>query len=168
MNRIISRRCSGFSLVEIAIVIVVLVLLAALSFSGYNYASRRSAEMATEVQIAALSNGIENYHSDLGRVPSHEVVSGLAGTGVVYQSLYQEGADSGGRIYVAGLGPDSTEGWTDGEGDNAKIIDAWGNELRYRTGAAAANPDFDLWSEGADGRTNPEDQHAPESLDDMW
>ncbi|MEP4077585.1 prepilin-type N-terminal cleavage/methylation domain-containing protein [Haloferula sp.] len=157
----------GFTLIEILVAVSILLLLAAFSIVGYNYANRRSAEMGTRVEIAALNLGIENFRTDEGRVPSHEEVSGLGGTGVLYGSLYKDGADSGGKVYVSALGPNSKEGWTEGADPDVKIIDGWGKELRYRSGDTAENIDYDLWSDGADGRSNPDDPDATESLDDI-
>ncbi|MEO5711868.1 MAG: type II secretion system protein GspG [Luteolibacter sp.] len=75
------------------------------------------------------------------------------------------------KIYLADLDPTSTkQGWVDPvTGTNpvppasTTIKDPWGNEYRYRTGkspsgsanSATMNPDFDLWSTGKNGLTNP-------------
>lgn len=86
------------------------------------------------------------------------------------------------RIYLADLDPvTSKQGWTTAPAsDKTKILDPWGNEYMYRTatgipnattGVAAANnstqnPDFDLWSAGKNGKTNP-DPKVADSLDDI-
>jgi hypothetical protein len=51
----------------------------------------------------------------------------------------------------------NTQGWTDGTGADVTIIDPWGEEYIYTTGAASKNPDFDLVSKGKDGILAPPD-----------
>ena len=71
------------------------------------------------------------------------------------------------KIYLADLDPTtSKQGWVDTVTPvptTSLVKDPWGNEYRYRTGLNSSgtantntqNPDFDLWSSGKDGKTNP-------------
>ena len=55
-----------------------------------------------------------------------------------------------------------------------KIFDPFGNEYRYRKVADKTkqkNPDFDLWSCGANGKTSgtvPYDPNLADTKDDIW
>ena len=86
------------------------------------------------------------------------------------------GAAGGGKVYLPQLNPDDNQqGWIEGNGGSAKIVDPWGNEYYYRSGELpdgkanpdAWNPDFDLWSSGKDGKTSPVDQKDADNKDDV-
>ena len=78
------------------------------------------------------------------------------------------------KIYLTDLDPrTSKQGWVDPVTTTeppatATIKDPWGTQYRYRSAAAPAgttnsdtiNPDFDLWSSGKDGNTNPNGNSA--------
>ncbi len=89
------------------------------------------------------------------------------------------------KMYVKDLDPSSTrQGWVDLTTTPVLptlVKDPWGNEYRYRTAlayassattsatanAATMNPDFDLWSCGKDGQTNPGTPSDKLNLDDI-
>ena len=67
-------------------------------------------------------------------------------------------------------------GWTSGKASaTTKILDPWNNEYRYRSAVDAngkantstQNPDFDLWSVGKDGKTNPSSPTDKSNRDDI-
>jgi len=83
----------------------------------------------------------------------------------LFKELYQYGVDNKTTIYVSELDPENNkQGWTSSlTGTN--INDPWGEPYRYRTAygppppsgpvlknISTQNPDFDLWSAGADGK----------------
>ena len=83
------------------------------------------------------------------------------------------------RIYCPDLNPiSSNQGWvTKGTMPaTSTVLDPWGNEYCYRTAtpltgttpnAATLNPDFDLWSMGKDGKTDPANPANKVNLDDI-
>lgn len=84
------------------------------------------------------------------------------------------------KIYCADLNPVSTkQGWVTTVTSmpaSSTLVDPWGNEYCYRTAmpsagttpnAATLNPDFDLWSMGKDGKTNPVNPSDKVNLDDI-
>ncbi len=89
------------------------------------------------------------------------------------------------KIYLPDLDPrTSKQGWVDVVTTvpaSTPIKDPWGNEYRYRTAfdypssptttsqpnAATMNPDFDLWSRGKDGLTNPASPADTKNRDDI-
>jgi general secretion pathway protein G len=71
------------------------------------------------------------------------------------------------RIFLPQLDPTSTkQGWIElvtgtnatppPPGTKTKITDPWGKEYSYRKGTTAINPDFDLWSHGKNGKSQPD------------
>ncbi len=170
----------GFTLVEMLVVITIIVILAAMLLGGLQFVKDKQAREKTKVQVQLLCKSIEDYKLDNGYYPSdpsdpsHPTPpnpDGSKNSNVLYKALYWDtnndgkGADTDTvqKIYCAELDPlQKKQGWTQGTGANATIIDPWFNEYRYRIGTTSWNPDYDLWSAGKDGKTNAS---APKRLD---
>jgi type II secretion system protein G len=145
----ISRHRKGFTLVEMLVVITIIVILAALSVPGYSYVMLKQANSQADLQINLLSKGLEEYRIDYGTYPDS-----AAGNNGLYRALYYDGASTtpAGKIYVTELDPvHNNQGWIEGTGAGVTIVDPWGVEYIYTTGATSKNPDFDLASGGKDG-----------------
>jgi general secretion pathway protein G len=171
----------GFTLVEMLVVIAIIVVLSGLTIAGLGYVNQKQAREQTKVQIGLLQMALEEYKADTGEYPVHAVQSGENGTPEIYDALYPFEADA--EVYLSELDPENdSQGWLQGQetqGGGLTIYDPWGGEYRYRTNnpnssgeSIAANPDFDLWSAGPDGRTNPGsngdyDPEHPDNLDDI-
>lgn len=164
----------GFTLVELMAVITIIVILAALVVGGMSFVTARQAKNKAQLQIALLSAAIEEYKLDTGRYPGvvdNTPVDGKNMTEELYEVLFYEGyqasenpgggttGDEASKIYLAQLDPTSSkQGWVAVASTvpaKTKILDPWGREYRYRKGDNAQNPDFDIWSTGPDGETNP-------------
>lgn len=176
-------RAAGFTLVELIITITIMVLLAALVVGGFGFVREKQARDTARLQIALLSRGLDLYKLDMGVYPGTGNSSDFGGDAssadgnnseVLYNALFHEGwdfvnqdrpvgwpSDQAMNIYVSELDPGgNNQGWlnrttTPEPPSDLKIIDPWGNNYRYRVGSNAMNPDFDLWSAGKDGRTEP-------------
>lgn len=140
----------GFTLIELLVVITIIAVLAGLSMGSYSYITRKQADSQATIQISLLEKALEEYKLDNGTYPPS------GNTNSLYTLLYWNAAktppDAGSKIYLADLDPNSKgQGWIDGTGAAARILDPWGNEYIYTTGSAAKNPDFDLMSKGKDG-----------------
>lgn len=151
-----SHRRQGFTLIELLIVITIIVILAGLSMSGYSYVARKQADSQAAIQISLLEKALEDYKLDNGEYPP------TSKTNELYKLLYFNGATASPqeKIYLSELDPvNNNQGWIDGTGANAKIIDPFGAEYIYRRGdnSGAKNPDFDLVSKGKDGQLNTPD-----------
>lgn len=147
-----SPHSRGFTLIELLVVITIIVILAGLSMGGYGYIVRKQADSQAAIQISLLSKALEEYKLDNGEYPPTGTTNSL------YTLLYWNGANTTppGKIYLSDLDPNSKgQGWIDGTGASARILDPWGNEYIYRRGdnSAAKNPDFDVLSKGKDGLT---------------
>jgi type II secretory pathway pseudopilin PulG len=138
--------------------------------------NEKQARSKAQVQIALLSTAIEAYKLDMGKYPGTADNTPAAGTisAQLYTALFFEGyqastgvVDTTGtkatKIYLPDLDPTTTkQGWVATVSNNSgnaqppattTIRDPWDRPYLYRKGTNAANPDFDLWSVGKDGRT---------------
>jgi type II secretory pathway pseudopilin PulG len=64
------RRCkSGFSLIELFVVISIIIVLAGLILSTVSYVQKKGTRSRAEVEIAAISAALESYKADNGIYP---------------------------------------------------------------------------------------------------
>jgi len=190
------RNHAGFTLVELLTVMAIVMILAGLTVGGLSYFNRRMAEDKTRMQLKLISNGLEAYHFDYGVYPPYddenpeiEAEPDTTGGGrvkdgktdILYKALFYDTDDDGltyedenetQEIYVPEMDPSSTnQGWISGSGINVELIDGFGNEYRYRrlsNPASMRNPDFDLWSIGADGKCDADRVEHEDNNDDIW
>ena len=166
-------RAGGFSLMELIVVVAIIVILAGLTLGGFSLVNQKTARDTAKVQLGLIQNALENYNSDNRSYPPNSDPMGEKGDEVLYKYLYYDGfeaRDEGGVVYMPEFDPEYNSGtgkskrgqkWMQGTGAEARIIDPWGNFYRYRSAdsTGAQNPDFDLWSMGADGKTNADPKH---------
>ncbi|MEO8615515.1 MAG: type II secretion system protein GspG [Luteolibacter sp.] len=187
---------AAFTLIELMAVITIIVILAGLVVGGLGYVSEKQASSKAKVQIALLSKALEEYKLDMGNYPATANSTTGTGTSAIYlyQALFKEGYDyttaatppttwvnKATKIYLPELDPrTSKQGWVDVVTAttpplSTTVKDPWGNEYRYRTAKTLAgvantdymNPDFDLWSCGKDGLTNPASPADTKNRDDI-
>lgn len=206
------RAAQGFTLMEVLVVMVIIVVLATLTISIYTWLETRKNEQATEAIVRKIEMGLESYHNDHDRYPygteapfrNHGTAVADGGdysSNVVYMALFgdhrNEGVPSKDTIiYNDELNPGTqpksnptvrqisvrSKG---GEPVTLYILtDPWGSPYRYRLGSEQAiptksaksknlkmgngfNPDYDFWSFGKDGDSDPKDPAAPENQDDI-
>lgn len=160
----------GFTLIEMLAVITIIVILAGVVVGSMGFVKDKQAHSKAEIQVKLLANALEEYKLATGSYPPSLDPQGKGQTNELYRALYWDGAQEGSnmRIYLPELDPTSSgQGWTEGTGENVIIVDPWGSEYRYRTGDAARNPDYDLWSPGKDGVTNPDVPNHQDNNDDV-
>ena len=166
----------AFTLIEMIVVMTIVMLLAVLVVGSMGYVQGKQAREKAKAQIALLSKAIEEYKMDMGVYPGEDDNTAIDGdvSDQLYQDLFKDGYDYTSpddppptwtlarKIYLAELDPrDNKQGWVrkletgDPVPAYEDIVDPWGNPYRYRKGDNAQNPDFDLWSMGKDGKTNP-------------
>ncbi len=170
---------AAFSLIEMMAVVTIIVILASLVVGGLGFVTEREAKEKARIQIALLSAALEEYKLDFGTYPATDnAAKGEKNSKILFKALYWDSDDDGQgvgvgnaagdtdqKIYVPELDPvTNKQGWTTGTASPTTIItDPWGREYRYRSAINASgtansntvNPDFDLWSVGKDGETNP-------------
>ena len=178
----------AFTLVEMLVVIAIIMVLAAMSFGGYDYVKRKAAEGKTNVLLGSISQALEQYRADNGFFPEGD--GGDNSTKQVYSALYGDGeltlnagtvtatvpdgtVDTDAQVYLDILNPEKSKGSLNVDPSTYNIVDAWGEPLRYRHSVSGAdsnmmNPDsdFDLWSLGVDGKGEPTGT-TEEKVDDL-
>jgi type II secretory pathway pseudopilin PulG len=177
---------AAFTLVELMTVVTIIIILAALVVNSMGFVSDRQAKEKAKIQMALISKSLEEYKLDTGNYPlTVNTTSGSNQSDVLFNALYFEGSASAAgsaagtttaKVYLNELNPSTTkQGWTTGAASaKTKIKDPWGNEYRYRSAAGVSgantntqNPDFDLWSTGKDGKTEPGTPKDPKNNDDI-
>lgn len=127
---------AGFTLVELLVVLVILVLLASIigpRVIGYLGSSRAK---TAQVQMESLVTSLELFHIDVGRYPS--TAEGL-------NALVQQ----------AGKSP----GWNGPYLSKGSVpLDPWGQPYKYE--APGKKGPFDLYSFGRDGKEGGADEDA--------
>jgi len=133
------RDQSGFTLVELLVVLVILVLLASIigpRVIGYLGSSRTK---TAQIQIESLVTALELYHVDMGRYPT-----GAEGLDALVKTANK----------VAGWnGPYITKGTVP--------LDPWGQPYHYESPGKKGQ--FDLYTLGRDGKEGGSDEDA-----DVW
>ena len=128
MNHAHRRRPTGFTLLEILVVLVILGLMASLVGPQLFKQLGGSKTRAAQLQIQELSAALDLYRLELGGYPSTE--QGL-------EALISK--------------PRNVENWNGPYlKKNVIRMDPWGNPYQYRS--PGQNGEFDLWSLGADKR----------------
>lgn len=122
-----ARATTGFTLLELLVVVAIIALLAA--YVGPRYLSQvgKSEQSVARAQIQALARALNAYRLDVGRYPSTE--EGLA------------------ALMAA---PGQAPGWRGPYLERAVPPDPWGRPYAYRS--PGARGDFEIVSLGKDGQ----------------
>ena len=131
---------SGFTLVEVMIVLFILVTLMAMTIVAVQGTRARANRDATLTYIGLLRSAVDRFDVDVGRPPTSE--EGLAAL-IQCPPNVPEGRWGGPYIH-----------------DTATFRDTWGNEYQYaspasRSGSTTRN--FEIWSFGPDMINGTED-----------
>jgi type II secretory pathway pseudopilin PulG len=160
------QRPSGFTILELLVVITIIIILAGLTIATMNYVQTKARRARAEAEIAAISAALENYKADNGVYPSDGNTDGLD-PGSTKASDPKNYSAAGGTLYIGLSGDKDADPVS--SGDDVKnyigpllkagslatpsagtpyLKDPWGNAYGYST-AKRYNPTFDLWSIGA-------------------
>lgn len=134
-TRVRGSRATGFTLLELLVVMVIIGLLAGYVAPRYFSQLGKSEVKAARAQIDALEKALGHYRLDTGRYPSSE--QGLA-------------------ALVAR--PANEPKWQGPYLDKALPLDPWGNPYQYRF--PGQHREFDIWSHGRDGQPGGADEAA--------
>ncbi len=128
---------SGFTLIEIMVVIVILALLAFLVVPNIVGQSDKARKKTTEITLSSVSNVLDQYRSDNGRYPTTAQGLEALTTPPVDAKNYPDGG------YIKGNYP----------------TDGWEEPLQYVSPGSEGRP-YDLFSLGADKKQGGEGQDA--------
>lgn len=132
-------KSSGFTLIEIMIVMVIIAMLAALVGPRLMGALSGSKVKATKIQIETLSNAADTFHLDTGRYPTQ-----------------QEGL----QVMVQNPPSAPIQNWNGPYLKKNKIpTDEWGKPFVYEN-PSKHGMGFDIYSYGADGMTGGTGENA--------
>ncbi|MDR2643003.1 MAG: type II secretion system major pseudopilin GspG [Planctomycetaceae bacterium] len=123
---------TGFTLVEVMIVLFIILSIAGSAVLAYGTYLENSKKKTTQMYISTLATAIKLFNVNVGRHPS-----GL-----------QDLADC-----PSGVDPNK---WGGPYVEVLKLADPWQNEYRYIS-PGQHKKDFDVWSVGPDGQDGTED-----------
>ncbi|ROR99977.1 general secretion pathway protein G [Sinobacterium caligoides] len=144
MNRISVRKQSGFSLIEIMVVVVIISVLAGLIAPNIIGKAAEARVTAAKVDLKSIAQSLDAYKLDNFHYPSSD--QGL-------QALITQPD-----------GSPSAKNWRKGGYIQGKNVpkDPWGLEYQYLS--PGVDGPYDLYSLGADGREGGEDDNADVSV----
>ena len=132
-------RQKAFTLIELLLVMVILVVLAAVVVPRFGSRQEQAKITRAKVDISTIKTQIKMFDSDVGRLPTNE-----EGLGALLAQ--PSGADNWHGPYI--------------EGGPGALIDPWKMPYVYKYPASHAGVDFDLYSTGADTRDGGGDDIA--------
>ncbi len=125
------RQASGFTLVELLLVLVILALIGGLVLPGIIGKAEGAKVKAAASQVSRLSMAVESYYLDTGATPDN------------LQALVED---------------EGVDGWNGPYVKTSSLKDPWGREYVYQY--PGDHGDFDIYSYGADGQPGGEDKNA--------
>jgi len=137
-RRIATRRRRGFTLIEVLLVLVILVLLASMSVPLYQSYQRQANFKAAKSQIGLFETAIEGFQLNIGSYPTTE--QGLNALLAPPADLPNQAKWEG--PYLKG---------------NEVPLDPWGTPYQYRFPGDRNPNGYDLWSIGPDRTDGTED-----------
>ena len=123
-----SNRRSGFTLVEIMVVVIIIGILATLVIANVVGQGDKARIKTTRAMLTTVASQLDMFKLDNGRYPDS-----LDDLTIQPNYVKQESWPQGGYL-------------------REQPVDAWGNKLVYRRGSTTAARPFDLMSLGADAK----------------
>lgn len=152
------NRSSGFTIIELIVVMTIILILAGLITGAGQTAKRRAMITQTKAMISGLETALAMFQTDLGGYPD-----GTGSTANLVTTL----TTAGGTYFTntSGIPVNTVAGWSgpymnfkQGEVVSGTVRDAWGTAMNYdnasvnRNHTAAGGPDnttyLDIWSNG--------------------
>jgi general secretion pathway protein G len=138
----VARR--AFTLLEVLLVIVILVTLAAVVVPNLTGAKDQADKGTTQTQISGIESALDMFKMNIGRYPTTE-----EGLGALYDKDQIQDDDLVKKWNGPYLGK--------GDSDEKSLKDAWNHEFRYTCPGEHNTKSFDLSSDGPDGEEGTED-----------
>lgn len=145
-----SRR-SGFTLVEVLMVIMIIGVLTGLVLGIAGFASKKSAISKSEALHRQILFGLENFRSEWGQYPQIAGQTNSADDQAnfrnMFRMLYLDPRNDGNPNTLPFIEIN------DADVQNNTIVDSWANSFRYRCPGLKNKDSFDLYSIGPDLRS---------------
>lgn len=135
MKRIVRRNPStAFTLIELLLVMVILVVLAAVIVPRFTGRTEQAKQTAAKTDISSIETALDAFEVDIGRFPTTE--EGL------------------GALFAA---PSGATNWRGPYLKRSLPSDPWGNAYVYKFPGTHNASGYDLYSMGPDGREGTDD-----------
>jgi general secretion pathway protein G len=144
VNRFHRGARRGFTLLEVLLVIVILVTLAAVVLPNIGSRREQANIGSTKIQLKGIEDAMEFFKTDVGRYPTTE-----EGLGVLNSKEELQDEELAEKWHGPYSGKEDVEDF--------KLKDAWNNEFRYTCPGEHNTKTFDLVSDGPDGQEDTED-----------
>ncbi len=134
-------RRHSFTLLELLVSVGIIMVLAAITFGGMNYASKRAQEAKTIATMEEFINALESFKQDYGFYPI------IDNNNVVDVDL----KDTKWDLFMnekSGVTNKKNRAYM--EGNRELLVDAYGQAFQYRYPGAKNTAKYDLWSKGPD------------------
>ena len=158
-------RRKSFTLLELLVSVGIIMVLAAITFGGMNYASRRAQEAKTIATMEEFINALESFKQDYGFYPiiDKDNAVDVDLKDKKWDLFMNEDTDTGNskhnkknRAYL--------------EGERGPLVDAYGQVFQYRYPGDKNKSKYDLWSKGRDkvnGKKNGDSTPGADESDDI-
>lgn len=179
-----SHTTSGFTLVELLVVIVIIGILAGITFTGADYLLGAQDEKQAKSHIKALSLSLDQYKSEMGGYPRTDSITDeddifecggfliLALKGIVDREGEVLELDERQKSFLPGdsltLGKQigkrnevftpEEDDWDESSGETFFAMDPWNEPYIYQYPRKDGHKGFLLFSKGPDGQTSVFDQ----------
>ena len=133
------RRRSGFTLIEVLLVLVILVILSSFVGVQISRTQKKALLKAAKAQIGSFETPLKEYQIEVGDFPSSS--AGL-------EALRSAPPEAQGQ---------GTSKWNGPYLDKAVPLDPWGRPYQYAYPGRHNSDSFDVWSNGPDGADGTDD-----------
>ena len=130
----------SFTLLELLVSIGIILVLAAISFGGMNYASKRAQEAKTLATMEEFINALESFKQDYGFYPVIDKD----------KAVKVDFSKDGWKIFMNEESKPNKKKRAYMEGELGPLYDAYGQTFWYRYPGKKNTSKYDLWSMGPD------------------
>jgi len=134
-KRSVRRQSSGFTLIEVLLVLVILVILGSIAVPMFSGVGARADKQAAQVQVDLLESAITMYHAGARQYPNS------------LEDLITQPSDP--KMAAKWDGPYLPA--------NKSLEDPWTNPYKYNAKGTKSGAGFDVWSMGPDGQDGSDD-----------
>lgn len=143
-------RRKSFTLLELLVSIGIILVLAAITFGGMNYASKRAQEAKTIATMEEFINALESFKQDYGFYPVLVDKNLLSSDDINDRknAVQVDLSADGWKIFMNVTKNKKDRAYL--EGELAPLYDAYGQQFWYQFPGKSNKVKYDLWSMGPD------------------